>query len=62
MNKTLFWTGTTIQAINLFCLFILFFGSLDWSFLTAKFLIVAGYVTLNLVSIVMIIVGAALRD
>ncbi len=62
MNKRVFWTGVTFQSVNLAGLLLLFLTSLDWSFLTAQFLVAVGYILFNIISLVMIVLGIAMRD
>lgn len=61
MNK-IFWTGITFQIIQFSILGIILLSSLDWSFLTTKFFVIAGIVLSNIVSLTFILIGALKDD
>lgn len=62
MNKPLFWTGLTFQIIQLSILMIILLSSIDWSFLTNKFLVIGIFIVLNIISLMFMLVGALRED
>lgn len=55
MNKPLFWTGISLQAIHLFVFMIIGLTLITWNWIV---ILGIGYIIFNIVSLAMIFVGA----
>lgn len=58
MNKTLLWLGLFFQFLHLLA----FLGwgamTMDWSFIDSQLILIIGYITFNLITLIMIVIGA----
>ena len=59
MNKPLFWTGISLQAIHLFVFMILGLTLITWNWIV---ILGIAYIIFNIVSLAMIFVGAIKKE
>lgn len=59
MNKPLFWTGISLQAIHLFVFMILGLTLITWNWIV---ILGIAYIIFNIASLAMIFIGAVKKD
>ena len=62
MNKKLFWTGLTAQAIHLGGILLISLMAVDWSLIDYKVFLGVGYVIFNIATLLMIFIGVLTKD
>jgi hypothetical protein len=56
MNKLLFWSGMGFQILQFLVLGLIFLATIEWN---VALVMVIGWIVLNLLSVVFLIIGAA---